>query len=83
MLIENEFRCTMTYFIKGKLPYSSNNVIYLITCSDSREHYVGSAIDFRQRVTIHKPYIKSNKDHCGTYGILIVNVLILVINMYI
>ena len=56
----------MTYFIKGKLPYSSNNVIYLITCSDSREHYVGSAIDFRQRVTIHKPHIKSNKDHCGT-----------------
>lgn len=58
----------MTYFIKGKLPYSSNNVIYLITCSNCREHYAGSAIDFKQGVTIHKSHTKTNKDCCGTSG---------------
>ena len=42
------------------------NVIYLITCSNCRKQYVGSAINFKQRFRIHKSDIKINKDHCGT-----------------
>ena len=42
------------------------NVVYLITFSNLREQYVGSAIDFKQRFRIHKSDIKTNKDCCGT-----------------
>ena len=48
MVTDNKFRCTVTgkaYFIKGNLSCDSCNVVYLITCSDCKEQYVGSAID--------------------------------------
>ena len=64
-----KFRCTVkgkTYFIKGKLPCDSFNVVYLITCSNRREQYVGSAFNFKQRFRIHKSDIKTNKDRFGT-----------------
>ena len=44
----------------------SYNVIYLITCSNCREQYVGSAINFKQRFITQKSDIKTNKDGCGT-----------------
>ena len=44
----------------------SGNVIYLITCSNCREQYVGSVINFKQRFTIRKSDIKANKDRRGT-----------------
>ena len=64
-----KFRCTVkgkTYFIKGKSSCNSFNVVYLITCSNCREQYVGSAINFKQRFRIHKSDIKTNKDRFGT-----------------
>ena len=54
------------YFIKGKLSCDSFNVVYLIICSNCREQYVGSAINFKQRFRIHKSDIKTNKDRFGT-----------------
>ena len=55
-----------TYFIKGNLACDSCNVIYLITCSNCSEQYVGLAINFKQRFRIHKYDIKTNNDRCGT-----------------
>ena len=55
-----------TYFIKGNLSCDSCNVIYLIACSNCREHYVGSAFNNKQRFRIHKYDINTKKDRCGT-----------------
>ena len=55
-----------TFFIKGSLSCDSCNVIYLITCSNCSEQYEGSAINFKQRFSIHKSDSKTNKDRCGT-----------------
>ena len=55
-----------TYFSKGNLPCDSCNFIYLITCSNCREQYVGSAINFKLRFKIHKSDNKTNKDCCVT-----------------
>ena len=38
----------------------------MITCSNCREQYVGSAINFKQRFRINKSDIKTNKDRFGT-----------------
>ena len=69
LITDRKFRCTVTgktYFIKGNLPCDSCNLIYLITCSNCREQYVGSAINFEQRFKIHKSDIKTYKDRCDT-----------------
>ena len=69
LITDKKFRCTATgktYFIKGKLPCDCCNIIYLITCSNCRELYLGSAINFKQRFRIHKSDMKPNKDICGT-----------------
>ena len=69
LITDSKFRCTVTgktYFLKGNLSCDSCNAIYLITCFNCREQYVGSAINFKQRFRIHKSDIKTNKDRCGT-----------------
>ena len=65
MITGSKFKCTVigkTYFIKGNLSCDSCNFIYLITCANCSEQYVGSAINFKLRFRIH---IKTNKDRCG------------------
>ena len=62
------FTCTVTgkkYFVKGELHCNSCNVIYLVACSNCKEQYVGSALNFKQRFWIHKSDIKTNKDCFG------------------
>ena len=57
LITGSKFRRTVegkTYFIKGNFSCDSCNVIYLITCSNCREQYVGSAVNFKQRFRIHK-----------------------------
>ena len=69
LIADSKFRCTVigkTYFIKDNSSCDSCNVIYLITRSNCREQYVGSAINFKQRFRICKSNIKTNKDRCGT-----------------
>ena len=45
--------------------YSSYG-IYLISCKNCEDQYIGSAIDFKARFRIHKSDIKTKKDRCGT-----------------
>ena len=69
MVFENMFTCTVTgkkYFVKGELHCNSCNVIYLVECSNCKQQYIGSALNFKQRFGIHKSDIKTNKDRCGT-----------------
>ena len=68
LIADSKFRCTVTgktCFIKGNLPCDCN-VIYLITCPNCREQYVGSTVNFKQRFRIHKSDIKTNKYRCST-----------------
>ena len=55
-----------TYFIKGDLSYNSKNIIYLITCDKAKDEYIGSAVDFNPRFSVHKSNIKTKKERCGT-----------------
>ena len=41
------------------------NVIYLISCTNCNEQYVGSAIDFKKGFRIHKSDVNTKKDRCG------------------
>ena len=69
MVTNSKFRCTVTgkiYFIKGNLSCDSCNVTSLITYSKCREQYLGSAINFKKRIRIHKSDSKNNKYRCGT-----------------
>ena len=69
LIIDSTFRYTVkgkTYFIKGNSSCDSCNIIYLTTCSNCREQFVWSVIDFKQRFRIHKSDIKTDKDRCVT-----------------
>ena len=69
MVFENRFTCAVTgkkYFVKAVLHRNSGNVIYLVECSNCKQQYIGSALNFKQRVRSHKSDIKTNKDRCGT-----------------
>ena len=48
------------------MSYNSSNVIYLISCKNCEDQYIGSAIDFKARIRINKSNIKTKKDRCGT-----------------
>ena len=56
----------IVYNIKGKLTCNTPNVVYLISCFNSYDRYVGSALDFKSRFRIHKSDIKTKKGRCGT-----------------
>ena len=45
---------------------NSSNVIYLISCKNCEDQYIGSAIDFKARFRIHKSDIKTRKDRSST-----------------
>ena len=69
MNFDNTLICTVTgksYLIKDQLNCESINVSYVITCSKSLEHYVGSAVKFKFRFRIKKSDIKTKKDRCGS-----------------
>ena len=61
MEFSNTFKCIVTgksYKVNGSLNCNTKNVIYLITCKNCSEQYVGSAINFKERFRIHKNDIK-------------------------
>ena len=69
LICSNYFTCSVTnrrYYTRGVLHCNCNNVIYLITCKNCLQQYVGSATNFKNRFRIHKSDIKTNKDRCGT-----------------
>ena len=49
-----------------QLTCNTPNVVYLISCSNCYDQYVGSSLDFKSRFRIHKSDIKTKKDRCGT-----------------
>ena len=49
-----------------QLNCNTPNVVYLISCSNCYDQYVGSSLDFKSRFRIHKSDIKTKKDRCGT-----------------
>ena len=74
MVFENLFTSTVTgkkYFVKDKLHCNSCNVIYLVECSNSKQQYVGSVRNFKQRFRIHKFDSKLTKIVVVLLGILI------------
>ena len=65
------FPCTVAgkkYFVKSELHCNSCNIIYLVECSNCKHQYIGSALNFKRRFSIHKSDIKTNKDRCGTFN---------------
>ena len=65
---DSSFICKVTnkkYHIKNDFDCNSMNVIYLISCTNCNEQYVGSAIYFKKRFRIHKSDINTKKDRCG------------------
>ena len=69
LLTDNKFTCKVTgrlYNVRGNLSCNSSDVIYLISCKNCEYQYIGSAIDFKARLRIHKSDIKTKKDKCGT-----------------
>ena len=69
LICSDYFICKATkkkYFIRGELNCNSTNIIYLISCTNCNDQYIGSALNFKSRFRVHKSDIKTNKDRCGT-----------------
>ena len=54
------------YSVSGSLSCDSLNVVYIISCKNCGDQYVGSSTDFKARFRIHKSNIKTKKDRCCT-----------------
>ena len=62
------FKCTVTkktYTVRGNVNCNVIFVIYLVTCTNCKEQYVGSTNKFKPRVRGHKSDNKHNKTFCG------------------
>ena len=69
LITDNKFKCKVTgrfYNVRGNLSCNSSNVIYLISCKNWEDQYIGSPIDFKARFRIHNSDIKSKKHRCST-----------------
>ena len=69
LLTDNKFKCKATgrfYNVRGNLSCNRSNIIYLISCKNCEDQYIGSAIDFKVRFRIHKSGINTKKDRCDT-----------------
>ena len=68
LVSDTKFKCKVTgrvYNISGKLTCNAPNFVYLMSCSNCYDQYVGSALDFKSRFRIHKSDIKTKKESCG------------------
>ena len=45
---------------------NSSNVIYLLSCKNCEDQYIGAGTDFKATFRIHKSDIKIKKERCGT-----------------
>ena len=66
---KNEFVCIVTgktYKVRGKLCWSSSNVVHLISCKLCKERYVGFAFkdNFKPCFRVYKSDIITGKDRC-------------------
>ena len=68
LISDNKFKFKVTgrvCSVRGSLS-CNNPVIYIISCKNCGDQYVGSATDFNTRFRIRKTNIKKKKDRCGT-----------------
>ena len=70
LVCKNEFTCAATgktYKVRGKLCYTSSNVIYLIRWKLCKEQYIGSGFkdNFKPRFRVHKSDVITDKDRCS------------------
>ena len=69
LVCKQNFTCKVTgksYGVRGFLNSERSNVVYLISCTNCGDQYVGSARNFKNRFRVHKSDINANKDRCGT-----------------
>ena len=68
MLTGNKFKgkVTVGFIVRGNLSCNSSKVIYLISCKNCEDQYIGSVIDGKTRFRIHKSDIQTKKDRRGT-----------------
>ena len=75
LICSNYFTCSVTnrrYYTRGVLHCNCNNVIYLITCKNCLQQYVGSATNFNIILEYIKAISKPTKIDVGRQGILMV-----------
>ena len=54
------------YNVRGSLSFNNRSLIYIISCKNCRDVYVGSTTDFKTRFKFHKSDIETKKGKCGT-----------------
>ena len=57
LICDNKFNCKVTgrvYTVRGSLSCNSPKLVYVISCKNCGDQYVGSATDFKASLKIHK-----------------------------
>lgn len=68
MISDNIVTCKVShekYYINNDYDCNCRNVIYLISCTNCNEQYVGSPVDFKKRFRMRKSGIYTKKDRRG------------------
>ena len=63
LITDNKFKCKVTgrfYNVRGNLSCNSSNVIYLISCKNCEDQYIGSAIDPNTEIALSNQNIYGN-----------------------
>ena len=69
LLTDYKFMCKVTSSflnVTGNSSCNSSNDMYLVSCKNCGDQYIGSAIDFKARFRNHKSDMKTKKDRCCT-----------------
>ena len=85
LISDNKFKCKVTdrvYSVRGSLSCNSRYVVYINSCENCGDQYVGSATDFKARFRIHKSDIKTRNTGVAMPSILTTNVVIIEILTY-
>ena len=64
LISDNKFKCKVNgraYCNRGSLSCNRPNVVFIISCKNCGDLYVGSATDFKARFRIYKSDIKTKK----------------------
>ena len=69
LIFDNKFKCKFTgtvYRVRDSLYCNNPDVVYIISCKNCGDQFVGSATDLKARFRIDKSGIKRKKDRCIT-----------------
>ena len=68
LITDNKFKYKFTgrfCNVRGNLSCNSSNVIFLTSCKNCEDQYIGQPLIFKAKFRIHKSDIKTKKDKCG------------------